>query len=150
MADRIVAMVDGTIKSDVFLTDAMRVCEFLRSVHLFQHLTPSEITQIAGKMERRRFASGEPIIKQGEEGNEFFIIGEGAVDVIRDEEHVATLGVGDFFGERALLTDEPRNATVVSKSDVETYRLGKLDFRNALEASPSFKEQVYSIYFQRN
>ncbi len=46
MADRIVNMVDGTIKSDVVLRDALMICEFLRTVELFKHLTPTEITKL--------------------------------------------------------------------------------------------------------
>ena len=55
LADRIVNMVDGSIRSDVMLRDAVMICEFLRTVELFKHLTPTEITNIAEKMKRRRF-----------------------------------------------------------------------------------------------
>jgi putative ABC transport system ATP-binding protein len=150
LADRIVSMIDGSIKSDVLLTDAVRLCEFLRNVDLFKHLTPSELTYIAGTMRRARFAAGQVIIEQGDVGAGFFIIGDGAVNIVRNGEHVATLSAGDFFGERALITNELRNATVVSHSDVQTYIMGKIDFQRALKASPSFKEQIYSSYFQRN
>ena len=54
------------------------------------------------------------------------------------------------FGERALIVDEPRNATCLAASDnVELFALGKPDFKQALEASPSFRDQLQSIYFQR-
>jgi putative ABC transport system ATP-binding protein len=62
---------------------------------------------------------------------------------------VATLREGEFFGERALLTGEPRNATVVAHEEVEAYTLDQDEFRAALEASAPFKEQIYKIYFQR-
>jgi CRP-like cAMP-binding protein len=59
------------------------------------------------------------------------------------------LGPGCCFGEHALITDEPRNATVVAREDLEVYTLGKEDFRNAVATSPSFREQLYKIIFQR-
>ena len=155
LADRIVNMVDGTITSDVVLRDAVKICEFLRTVDLFKHLTPTELTNIAEKMKRSRYAKDEIIIREGEPGEAFFLIGHGSVDVRRrgaeaEEQLVATLGVGNFFGERALIVDEPRNATCVAASDqVEVFALDKANFKHALDTSASFKDQIQAIYFQR-
>lgn len=156
MADRIVNMVDGTIKSDVVLRNALAICEFLRTVELFKHLTPTEITNIAEKMKRRQFSMNDIIIREGDPGEEFFLIGEGSVEVRRNASNshdtvVATLGPGQFFGERALLVDEPRNATCAAASEqVETFVLGKADFKHALDMSASFRDQIQAIYFQRH
>ena len=60
------------------------------------------------------------------------------------------LGAGDFFGEAALITGEPRNATVVANDNVETYVLAKDEFRAAIEASRSFRDQLYRVYFLRH
>ncbi len=155
LADRIVNMVDGTIRSDVVLRDALIICEFLRTVELFKNLTPIEITNIAEKMQRRHYNKDQIIIRAGDPGEEFFLIGDGLVDVLRaapdgQEQHVATLGPGKFFGEHALLVDEPRNATCVAVSDrVEVLTLGKADFRQAIDSSASFKDQIQAVYFQR-
>jgi putative ABC transport system ATP-binding protein len=155
LADRIVNMVDGTIKSDVVLRDAVRICEFLRTVDLFKHLTPTEITNIAEKMQRRRYAMNNVIIREGDPGEEFFLISQGSVDVSKrmrgtEDMHIATLSAGDIFGERALIVDEPRNATCAAAGEsVEVFALGKADFKLALETSASFKDQIQSVYFQR-
>jgi len=155
LADRIVNMVDGTIKSDVVLRDAVMICGFLRSVDLFGHLTPTEITNVAEKMKRRRYRKDEVIIREGDSGEEFFLIGQGSVEVLKrgaapEAKHVATLGTGDFFGESALIADEPRNATCTAASEqVEVFVLGKADFTRAVTTSASFKEQIQSVYFQR-
>jgi putative ABC transport system ATP-binding protein len=155
LADRIVNMVDGSIKSDVVLRDAVRICEFLRTVDLFKHLTPTEITNIAEKMKRRRYAKNEIIIREGDPGEEFFLIGQGSVDVRKrmsgiEDTHLTLLSAGNFFGERALIVDEPRNATCAAASDeVEIFALGKTDFKLALETSASFRGQIETIYFQR-
>src|SRR5262249_50347952 len=148
LADRIVNMVDGAIKSDIVLQDALRICEFLRTVDLFKHLTPTEITNIAERMKRRRFLKDDVLIREGDMGEELFLISDGQVDVRKHageggSRHVATLSPGMFFGERSLLVDEPRNATCTAASDeVEALVLGKADFRNALQMSASFKDQI--------
>jgi putative ABC transport system ATP-binding protein len=155
LADRIVNMVDGSIKSDVLLHDVLIICEFLRTVELFSQLTPHEITNIAEKMKRRRFARNEIIIREGDPGEEFFLIGKGQVDIRRDagsgaERHLATLNVGNVFGEHALMAEGPRNATCTAVGDdVELFVLKKEEFKNALESSASFNQQIKSIYFQR-
>jgi putative ABC transport system ATP-binding protein len=149
-ADRLVHMVDGRIMSDVVLHDALRICEFLRPIDLFKTLTPRQLTDVAEKMTKRPYAAGETIIREGEAGEEFFLVSEGEVDVIRADHEVARLGSGIFFGEVALISGEPRNATVVAIGEVDTYVLGKTDFEAALATSQTFRDQLYRVYFMRH
>ena len=129
---------------------ALRIVEFLKTVDIFSHLTPIELTNVAEKMTKRQFVAGDVVIRQGEEGEEFFLISDGTVEVVREGHDVASLGAGDFFGEGALITGEPRSATVVAKDELATYVLGKADFRAAIEASRSFRDQLYRVYFLRH
>jgi len=149
-ADRLVHMVDGRIMSDVVLHDALRICEFLRPIELFKTLTPRQLSDVAEKMTKRHYATGETIIREGEPGEEFFLISDGEVEVDRADHEVARLGPGDFFGEVALISGEPRNATVVAVGEVDTYVLGKTDFQTALATSQSFRDQLYRVYFMRH
>jgi putative ABC transport system ATP-binding protein len=149
-ADRLVHMVDGRIRSDVVLHDALRICEFLRRIELFKTLTPRQLTDVAEKMSKRHYAAGETIIRKGDPGKEFFLISDGEVEIIRADREVARLGPGDCFGEVALISGEPRNATVVAQNAVDTYVLGKTDFEAALATSQSFRDQLYRIYFIRH
>jgi len=149
-ADRLVHMVDGRIMSDVVLHDALRICEFLRPIELFKTLTPRQLTDVAEKMSKRHYAVGETIIREGDPGEEFFLVSDGEVEVIRADHEVARLGPGNFFGEVALISGEPRNATVVAESEVDAYLLGKSDFEAALAASQSFRDQLYRVYFMRH
>jgi putative ABC transport system ATP-binding protein len=150
LADRLVHMVDGRIVSDIVLNDALRICEFLKGVEAFKNLTPIELTNVAERMMRRQFMPGEVIIHEGDVGEELFLISEGEVEVERAGHEVARLGPGDFFGELALMSGNPRNATVIASRPVDTYILGKDDFRSAIEASQSFREQLRRVYFQRH
>jgi putative ABC transport system ATP-binding protein len=153
VADRIVNMVGGRIKSNVRVKEAAAVCEFLAQASVFRNLTPTQLADVAERMRRAKFAAGAVIVRQGDIGDRFYLIRRGSVDVRQGEgpaEHgVAVLTEGEFFGERALITGEPRNATVVAAGEVECYTLDAADFQAALEASAPFKEQLYRVFFQR-
>ncbi len=149
-ADRLVHMVDGRIVSDVVLHDALRICEFLRAVDLFRTLTPTQLTEVAEKMKKRHYAVGETIVREGEPGEEFFLISEGEVDVVRADHEVARLARGDFFGEVALISGEPRNATILATEPLDAFVLGKTDFQSAVETSAPFRDQLYRVYFSRH
>jgi CRP-like cAMP-binding protein len=69
--------------------------------------------------------------------------------VSADGRRLAALGPGDFFGEAALISGAPRNATVVSSSEVLLYVLGKDEFAAALASSESFRQQLLKVFFQR-
>jgi putative ABC transport system ATP-binding protein len=149
-ADRLVHMVDGHIASDVVLHDALRICEFLRAVDLFRSLTPTQLTDVAEKMKKRHFEAGETVIHEGEPGEDFFLISDGEVDVVRADHEVARLGRGDFFGEVALISGEPRNATILATEPLDTFVLGKSDFQSAIDSSAPFRDQLYRVYFSRH
>jgi putative ABC transport system ATP-binding protein len=150
LADRLVHMVDGRIASDIVLNDALRICEFLKGVEAFKNLTPHELTNVAERMMRKQFMPNEVIIREGDVGEELFLISEGEVEVDREGHEVARLGPGDFFGELSLMSGNPRNATVVATKPVDTYVLGKPDFDAAIEASAGFREQLRRAYFARH
>src|SRR5205814_10495098 len=101
-----------------------------------------ELTNVAERMTRRQYMPGEIIIREGEVGEELFLISEGEVEVDREGREVARLGPGDFFGELALMSGNPRNANVIATRPVDTYVLGKDDFDAAFQASSSFREQL--------
>jgi putative ABC transport system ATP-binding protein len=149
-ADRLVHMVDGHIASDVIMHDVLRICEFLRTIEVFRALTPSQLSDVADHMKKRHYTAGETVIREGEKGEEFFLISDGTVEVIRGDREIASLGQGDFFGEVALISGEPRNATVVASEPLEAYVLASEDFRTALARSASFRDQLYRIYFARH
>jgi putative ABC transport system ATP-binding protein len=149
-ADRLVHMVDGRIMSDVVLHDALRICEFLRPIDLFKTLTPRQLTDVAEHMTKRHYAAGETIIREGEAGEEFFLISGGEVEVVHADHEIARMGSGDFFGEVSLISGEPRNATVVAVDEVDTYVLGKTNFEAAIATSQSFRDQLYRVYFMRH
>jgi small-conductance mechanosensitive channel/CRP-like cAMP-binding protein len=118
-----------------------------RSIHLFESLTDSELQQVVEGMQMVLYAAGETIIRQGSEGDSFFIIwsGEAEVSVRREDGSSAVVKVlksGDYFGEMALLTGERRTATITALSECTCYILGKPIFKKVLEANPSIAEDL--------
>jgi putative ABC transport system ATP-binding protein len=153
VADRIVNMVDGRIKSNVLVRVSAEICEFLKAIPVFSRLTPRTLTQVADQMAFEKHPAGSVIIRQGDPGDKFYLIRQGTVDVLIRENgtprSVANLTKGDFFGEAALLTGEPRNATVTALDDVELYSLGKEDFQVVIDASATFEEELRKALFER-
>jgi putative ABC transport system ATP-binding protein len=153
VADRIVNMVDGRIKSDVNVQESSVICEFLQKCPVFSGLTPRTLTEVADKMLPEEYTPGQTVIRQGDVGDKFYLIRQGAVDVIVEDDKgkrvVATLGEGNFFGEAALLTGNPRNASVVTKADTVLYALGKDDFNAVLAASATFEDELRKALFER-
>jgi len=153
-ADRIVNMVDGNIISDVLVVESATICEFLGKCSVFEHLTPGTLSQIADQMRFESHPTGTVIIRQGDPGDSFYLIRDGQVEVeIETDDQrriVATLGTGEFFGETALLTGEPRNATVRATSDLEVYALDNEQFQAIVKSSASFAEELRNALFQRH
>lgn len=153
VADRIVNMVDGRIKSDVVVQEAALICEFLQKLRAFEKLTPATLASIADKMQVEQHVTGDVITRQGEPGDKFYLIRSGTVVVLVDDgaqrRLVATLSDGDFFGEQALITGEPRNATVQATKNTLLYSLGKEDFRAALAESATLREELQRVLFER-
>lgn len=153
VADRIVNMVDGRVISDVVVSAAVAVTEFLRQCPLFKALTPGTLSEVADKVTIEKHPAGAAVVRQGEPGDKFYLIRSGSAEVHvadgAESRLVATLREGDFFGEAALLTGEPRNATVRAATALEVYVLGKDDFKSVIESSASFKEELRKTLFER-
>jgi len=130
-------------------TDSVTLPErltFVEKAGLFKDLEQDDKQAIAEAMQPVTFGCGEAIIHQGDQGDSMFFIREGHVRVLlegRGEQHeVNKLGPGDYFGEMALLTGEPRTATIVADCDVGAYVLSKEPFRRVLERDPNIAEEI--------
>uniref|UniRef100_A0A3B4YZE2 cGMP-dependent protein kinase n=1 Tax=Stegastes partitus TaxID=144197 RepID=A0A3B4YZE2_9TELE len=92
---------------------------FLRSVSLLRELPEEKLAKIVDCLEVDYFEKGEYIIREGEEGNTFFIIAKGEVIVTQrtegfaEPQEINTLGVGDYFGEKALISEDVRSANII-------------------------------------
>eukprot|EP00930_Biecheleria_cincta_P032017 TRINITY_DN2221_c0_g1_i1.p1 TRINITY_DN2221_c0_g1~~TRINITY_DN2221_c0_g1_i1.p1 ORF type:complete len:772 (-),score=233.40 TRINITY_DN2221_c0_g1_i1:174-2489(-) len=97
--------------------------QFLQKVDLFKRLPQEELPSLAKAGQDVSFTSGSVIINQGDEGAEFFVIKSGNAAVEINGKQVAALKEGDFFGENALLRNEPRNATIKASGEVKALKI---------------------------
>lgn len=104
----------------------------------FHRIPPANIQAIFMRLQQVNYKAGDVVIKQGEEGDYFYVITRGRCIVTRETPlnkegiRLAELEVGDTFGEEALISEAKRNATVYMESDGSLMRLGKDDFRTLL------------------
>ncbi len=138
---------------------AMRLAErqaALAYVSFFDALPPDARVDLANRSTRRLYASGETIIRQGDEGDELFVVLRGDVAVVlesgsRDASHVevARLGHGKFFGEMSLMTGEKRAATVRAVNECQLLVVGHEAFESVLEGHPELAERLSVMLAER-
>ncbi len=124
-----------------------RVRSHLEEVELLASLSKAELSKLAAAAGERRYAAGERIMRQGDAGNEFFIVisGEVLTTVRREDGRGADLGnfgPGFFFGEMSLLTGEPRRATITAVTDADLIVVGKNEFQEIIAVHPKVAEKL--------
>ena len=114
---------------------------------LFAELATAELEALERAAELREFARDEVIFAMHEPADGLYVIADGRVKVCVATESgkeiiLATLGSGQFFGEMALLDNEPRSASVIAQLPTTAYRIHRQDFERLLEAHPSMGRKL--------
>jgi CRP-like cAMP-binding protein/predicted MFS family arabinose efflux permease len=130
-------------RSDELAEGRGAVVRLLHGVGLFRGLDMASIEQLAAQAQQVELAAGEEQITQGDSGDRFYVIESGDAAVIINGHQVRTLGPGDDFGERALLRNTPRTATVRAESDMRLLAIERENFLQAItgEAGATFEYQ---------
>ena len=121
---------------------------FLKLFTAFAPLSPPEIRDLLGSMEVRDYPANQPIIREGEAGDAFYILRAGSAQVIKETNGGKVLNrlkAGDSFGELALLTGQARAATIVTTEPSSVFRLSKDEFDRIIANSPKFRDAVISV-----
>lgn len=111
---------------------------FLKSVNILKHIEQYELSQICDALKAKKFKAGEYIIRQNDIGEEFFIIEEGeaiATKVFTEggqEENVYNYSRGGYFGELALIKNEPRAANIIAQTECTVLTLERKSFKRLL------------------
>jgi CRP-like cAMP-binding protein len=121
----------------------------LAAMPLFAGLTARQLDEVAGTVLERRVKAGKPVIKEGNWGHEFVIVLEGEIEVRRDGQPLATLGVGSHVGELAVIDDVRRNATVVAVTPVVVGAIDTGLFRSLLVEIPVLAERIAASASER-
>lgn len=116
---------------------------------LFSHLDENERSDIFDAMFPVNCLPGETVIQQGDEGDNFFIIDQGEVEVFVNNVAVITIGEGGSFGELALIYGTPRAATVCAKTDVKLWGIDRDSYRRILMGSTIRKRKMYEEFLAR-
>ena len=102
---------------------------------MFAPLRVTALERLAQELDHLHVHAGADIIREGEHGDRFYLIGEGQCVVLVGGRAVNAIGAGDGFGEIALLNDVPRTATVRALTEVELYVLDRAPFLEAVTGS---------------
>lgn len=119
-----------------------RKLEVLRQIPLFAKLSYAELVKLLNIAQIRHAHVDELLIREGEEGDRFFIIVQGTVGVFKDGVSLATLERGGHFGEMALVSQAPRSATVRAASPTSLLVIGREEFFGLLESEPPLAIKV--------
>ena len=133
---------DGAVAGQELIDEA-------KEVPFFSGLGAKSLLKVVCALEPHHFTPGSVIVKEGDEGDSFYVVRSGSVEVFKKREggpdiSLAQRGPKDGFGEMALLADEPRSATVIATSEVDVWRLPKEAFQELLRENPA----LY-LYFNR-
>jgi CRP-like cAMP-binding protein len=121
----------------------------LAGVPLFADLSRHDLERIARWADEIDLPAGRHLLDQGAFPHEFFVLLDGTVDVCRDDDVVATLEAGDFFGEIAILQGERRTASVVASSPVRVAVMLPRDFDDMRSEMPAVAERVERAAVER-
>jgi CRP-like cAMP-binding protein len=123
--------------------------ELLGNVSLFSECSKKELGQIASMSDERRVESGSLLTKEGEVGDEFFVVAEGLAEALIKGKKVGSIRPGSFFGEMALLDQGPRVATVQAKLPTRVLVLDSKGFARVVHDSPSVALKVMRTLAER-
>jgi CRP-like cAMP-binding protein len=128
--------------------------ELLRNVPIFAELTEADLEVLGRLATRRRYPKDGVVFFENEEGSSFFMIVDGRIKVtiLGDDGREIILSVltgGDFFGEMALLDNEPRSATAIAVEDSELLCLNRADFQSVVSANPRVMQALIRVLTNR-
>ncbi len=126
----------------------------LRGVDFLHALDEDEMRILSGAVRVRQFGAGEALVREGETGDAFYIIRRGVVDVTANGAdgrpvHLNELTRPAFFGEMALMTGEPRNATIRARTDAEVLEMSRSGFTELFKRHPAAAAQMSEIIAAR-
>ena len=120
------------------------VLQVLGEVPIFENLTPKELKDLARLTHERSYKANEPVFKKLAPGEGMYVILKGIVEIKDPDSNTtfATLGSGDFFGELALLDEEPRSAMAVATEASELIGFFRTDLLTLMKRGPELGNKI--------
>jgi MFS family permease len=126
-----------------------RQLRLLQTVPLFRPLPPTTLERLASQLSPMRAAAGTDVLREGDEGDRFYAIAAGVIEVSKEGQPVAELGPGDYFGEIALLRGVRRTATCTARTDAELYTIGRERFVSAVTGNSVSAQELEDVIHTR-
>jgi len=135
-----------------------QTAEFLKTVRLFREFGEPELQALTGQLRERKLRKGHALFREGDEGEEMFLVREGTVLVSKSvtgkvEQVLARFGPGDFFGEMSLFDQSPRSATIQAETDTALLALDRDDLNALIEVNPraaaAFFQGLVQVFIER-
>jgi Na+:H+ antiporter len=123
--------------------------KLVEQVELFHDLPEDAIERIVEMLRPRLALPGEMIVRRGDQGDSMYFISSGAAEVALDGGDLITLGSGEFFGELALITDQPRSADVRAISFTDLLELKRRDFQELLSQDDTIRRGIETVARER-
>ncbi|KRX06887.1 Cyclic nucleotide-binding protein [Pseudocohnilembus persalinus] len=129
-----------------------RINKRIQSCFMFMGLTDSDKEIIVMAMEEKKFNPGDWIIKQGEDGNELYVVDSGELDCFKkfskneEPKYLKTYNIGESFGELSLLYNSPRQASIRAKTDSVLWALDRETFNNIIKQATISKRKKYQDF----
>lgn len=131
---------DEIRRRDFVVTFAM-----VARIPLFAGLDAAALAELVGAMRARTVPAGTVVVRKGERGDAMYLVAAGAVEVEIADGQLRRLGEGDFFGEMALLSREPRSATVTAAMRTDLLIIDAVDFLRLCERLPDMRASVEAV-----
>jgi serine/threonine protein phosphatase PrpC len=128
--------------------DVIEKMDILRKIPLFRHLNYKELVKVLNQTTQRTYQDGEIVIEEKSDGDEFYIILAGEVEVTKGGRPLTTLGVGVHFGEMALVDRSPRSATVKAKNQTRLMSLSRKAFYQLVRTEPVLASKLLWSFVQ--
>lgn len=125
----------------------------LKDSRLFGPLEDPMLQEIADRFQPAQYKKDDMICAEGEMGDQMFLLAKGTVAIQKNKgwgaRELKQMGPGEIFGEMALISQEPRSASVIATADVRCHTLNGPDFQHLLEKHPMFAQQVLKTLVSR-
>jgi len=116
--------------------------ELLQKVSMFSALTKKDVGRLAAIADERRVPSGTVLTKEGEAGDEFYVVAEGMAEASIAGRKVGSIPAGSFFGELSLLDSGPRTATVTAELPTRLVVITAKDFSRVIDDVPAISLKI--------
>ena len=115
---------------------------YLGHIPMFAKCNEEQLDHLAQLGTALAVEDGHEIVREGERGDDFYVLTSGKARVTRNAREVASIGAGEYFGELALFDPAPRNATVTADGEVSLVVLSRDAFRQALDEVPAMRDAL--------